>query len=58
MDSHEKEEVLKSKLTVKFLGEMLQYMRSITERLLYANVVMGCYLKFKGDWMLPFKELH
>ena len=57
----EEEEVLRSKLMVKFLGEILQDMRSVTERLLDGDPVMERYLKFtKGfdDVMFPYKELH
>jgi len=59
--SDEEEEVARLKLKVKFLGEMLQDMRSITERLLDADIVMERDLKFKrglDDVRLPYKELH
>ena len=59
-EEEEEEEVSRSKFTVKFLGEMLQDMRSITEKLLDANPVMVRYLKFKrglDDTMFPYKEL-
>ena len=45
-----------SNLTVKFLNDMLQDMRSITERLLDADSVMEHDLKIKrglDDVMLP-----
>ena len=58
--SHAEElrEVSKSNLTVKFLGELLQNMQSITERLLDANPVMEHHLKFKRKLnavMLPIQ---
>ena len=37
----------RSNLTVKFLGEMLQDMQLMTERLHYTNPVMERYLKFR-----------
>ena len=51
----------RSNVTVKFLGEMLHDMQSMTERLKDSDQVMECYLKFKrglDDVMLPYKELH
>ena len=56
----DEEEVSRSNVTVKLLGEMLQNMRSIIERLSDADPVMERYLKFKrglDDVMLPSKEL-
>ena len=55
------EEVPTSKLTVKFLGKVLQGIRSIAERVQDANPVMECYLRFKmalDDALLPYRELH
>jgi len=46
---------------VKFLGEILQDIRSVTERLLDTDLVMARYLKVKrrlDDVMLPYKKLH
>ena len=57
----DEEEVSRTKLTVKFLGEILQDMQSMTERLFDADPVMERYLKFKrglDDVILPYKELH
>ena len=51
----------RSKLTVKFLGEILQDVRSVTERPLDVDPVMEHYIKFTrglDDLMLPYKELH
>ena len=54
--SDEEEEVLRYKLAIKFLGEILQNMRSVTEKLLDADLVMERYFKFMkrlDDVMLP-----
>ena len=56
----DEEEVSRSNVTVKLLGEMLQNMRSIIERLSDADPVMERYFKFKrglDDVMLPCKKL-
>ena len=44
---NEKEEASRANLTVNLLGEMLQDMRAIADRLQDANLVMELYLKFK-----------
>ena len=52
---------MRSNLTVKFLGEMVHNMWSMTKRLQGANLVMEHYLKFKrglDGMILPYKELH
>ena len=57
----DEEEVSRFKLMVKFLGEILQNIRSVTERLLDTNLVMEHYLKVKrelDDVKFPYKELH
>ena len=59
--SDEEEDGSRSKPMVKFLSEIFQDMKSITERPLDANPVIEQYLTLKrglDDVMLPYKELH
>ena len=59
--SEQEEEVDRPNLDVKFLTEVLQDMRVVTDRLEDADLVMKRYLQFKrglDDVLLLYKELH